>query len=129
MTHAASYGRSTFGNVSELFRSGALIHRGVGHENGVRLSYKNVDAEGGLPFLRANHLIDFSDRLRIGAGEASDHGFGFVDLQQQRTEDIPVTIDHALTIPPQIAATLQPPVSSEAARVGNGGVLRYGSRV
>src|SRR3546814_5370271 len=46
MTHAASYGRSTFGNVSELFRSGALIHRGVGHENGVRLSYKNVDEIG-----------------------------------------------------------------------------------
>src|SRR3546814_2131199 len=49
-----------------------------------------------------------SDLLRIGAGDASDHGFGFVELQQQRTEDIPVTIDHALTIPPQIAAPLQP---------------------
>src|SRR3546814_12561387 len=48
MTHAASYGRSTFGNVSELLRSGALIHRGVGHEHGVRLSYKTVDAAGGL---------------------------------------------------------------------------------
>src|SRR3546814_13157907 len=77
-------------------------------ENGVRLSYKNVDAEGGLPFLRANHLIDFSDQLRIGAGEASDHGFGFVELQPQRTDDIPVPIDHALTLPPQIAAPLQP---------------------
>src|SRR3546814_20899474 len=32
MPHAASYGRSTFGNVSELFRSGALIHRGVRSE-------------------------------------------------------------------------------------------------
>src|SRR3546814_11340397 len=83
MTHAAGYGRGAFGNVSELFRSGALIHRGVGHENGVRLSYKNMDAEGGLSFLGANHLIDFSDRLRIGAGEASDHGFGFVEWRSE----------------------------------------------
>src|SRR3546814_11463550 len=107
MTHAASYGRSTFGNVSELFRSGALIHRGVGHENGVRLSYKNVDDEGGLPFLRANHLIDFSDRLRIGTGEASHNGFGFVELQQQRNEDIPVTIELELAHPQQKLTTLQ----------------------
>src|SRR3546814_18216762 len=69
MTHAASSGRSTFGNVRELFRTGALIHRGVGHENGVRLSYKNVEAAGVLSFLWPNPLLALSARMRIVSSE------------------------------------------------------------